>query len=146
MLASRWLRLDPRPAGERKKYLLERVVDVFYRPIERVYMRILAYVIDRRWIVVIAAFATLGSCVPLVQGGAQGLPAQERRGASSRSTCARPRGPAWRRRALAAERIARAVREWPEVTATLMTIGDNTRRRQTWRRSSCASCRPTSAS
>jgi multidrug efflux pump subunit AcrB len=42
MLASRWLRMDPRPAGERKKYLLERVVDLFYRPIEKLYMRILA--------------------------------------------------------------------------------------------------------
>src|SRR4029079_3493658 len=32
MLASRWLRMDPRPASERKKFVLERVVDVFYRP------------------------------------------------------------------------------------------------------------------
>ena len=81
MLASRWLRLDLRPDSERRKSVLERLVDVFYRPIERVYMRVLAFVIDRRWIVVVAAVATLGAIVPAGQGGAQGLLAQERRGA-----------------------------------------------------------------
>ena len=39
MLASRWLRLRPAAARrERKKSLLERLVDAFYRPIERGYM------------------------------------------------------------------------------------------------------------
>ena len=78
MLASRWLRLDLRPEGQRKKYLLERVVDLFYRPIERAYMAILGFVIDRRWIVVLAAFASLGSCIPLFKAVPEGLPAQER--------------------------------------------------------------------
>ena len=43
MLASRWLRLDPRPASERRKSFLERFVDGFYRPIEPGYMHILGF-------------------------------------------------------------------------------------------------------
>src|SRR6185369_4835180 len=49
MLASRWLRLPPGGA-DRKKYLLERVVDFFYRPIERAYMAILSWAVDHRWV------------------------------------------------------------------------------------------------
>ena len=84
MLASRWLRLDPRPDGERKKNVLERVVDVFYRPIERAYMAILGWVLHpwRRLIVVARVH------LPRVRRNAQTgqersgrLPAQERRGA-----------------------------------------------------------------
>src|SRR5260370_9915002 len=46
MLASRWLRMDPRPASERRKNPLERMVDVFYRPIEHVYMGILGFLFN----------------------------------------------------------------------------------------------------
>jgi HAE1 family hydrophobic/amphiphilic exporter-1 len=124
MLASRWLRLDLRPAAERKKFLLERVVDLFYRPIERLYMRILAYVIDRRWIVAIAAVATLGTCVPLVKKVPKGfLPKNDE--AQFEITLRTGEGTSLAATSLAAERIAREVRRWPEVTATLMTIGDN---------------------
>ncbi|HET6147957.1 MAG TPA: efflux RND transporter permease subunit [Polyangia bacterium] len=124
MLASRWLRLDTRPAGERKKYLLERVVDLFYRPIERVYMRILAYVIDRRWIVVVAALATLGTCVPLVKAVPKGFLPKNDEG-QFEINLRTPEGNSLASTALAAERIARELRGWPEVSATLMTIGDN---------------------
>jgi len=124
MLASRWLRMDPRPAAERKKYLLERVVDVFYRPVERLYMRILSYVIDRRWIVVLAALATLGTCVPLVKKVPAGfLPKSDE--AQFEISLRTTEGTSLAATALAAERIAREVRLWPEVSATLMTIGDN---------------------
>ena len=124
MLASRWLRLDTRPAGERKKYLLERVVDLFYRPIEKGYMRILAYVIDRRWIVVVAALATLGTCVPLVKAVPKGfLPKNDE--AQFEINLRTPEGNSLAATSLAAERIARELRGWPEVSATLMTIGDN---------------------
>src|SRR4029077_7583730 len=67
MLASRWLRLDLRPAHERRKSALERLVDWFYRPVEAAYMKVLAFVIDRRWIVVVASLASLGSCFPLMK-------------------------------------------------------------------------------
>src|SRR3569623_867739 len=69
MLSSRWLRLDLRPDSERKKNVLERVVDVFYRPIERLYMAVLGWVVHpwRRWIVVAMCLVALGSIVPLAK-------------------------------------------------------------------------------
>ena len=66
---------------------------------------------------------------------------------SSRSTCACPKGPAWRRPSLAAERIAREVRAWPEVTTTAVDHRRQPPKRPpTWPRSSCGWCPPTSAS
>jgi HAE1 family hydrophobic/amphiphilic exporter-1 len=124
MLASRWLRLDLRPANERKKTILERIVDVFYRPIEALYMKVLAYVIDRRWIVVLAAFAALGSCIPLVKAVPKGfLPKNDE--AQFEVTVLTPEGTSLAATQLSAERIAREVRDWPEVTDTNVTIGDN---------------------
>jgi hydrophobe/amphiphile efflux-1 (HAE1) family protein len=122
MLASRWLRLPPK--GEHKKSALERLVDVFYRPVERVYMKVLGYVVDRRWIVVVASFATLGSCVPLMKAVPKGfLPKNDE--AQFEITVRTPEGTSLAATELAAERIARDVREWPEVRQTNVTIGDN---------------------
>ncbi|HVR62153.1 MAG TPA: efflux RND transporter permease subunit [Polyangia bacterium] len=127
MLASRWLRLHPRTAGERRKNGLERLVDLFYRPIERVYMKILTFVIDRRWIVVVAAFATLGSCIPLVKMVPKGfLPKNDE--AQFEISVRTPEGTSLTSTNLAAERVAREVRDWPEVSATMVTIGDNNTR------------------
>ena len=42
MMASRWLRAVP-AGGHPRKSWLERLVDVFYRPIERVYMMLLRF-------------------------------------------------------------------------------------------------------
>jgi hydrophobe/amphiphile efflux-1 (HAE1) family protein len=127
MLASRWLRLDTRPARERTKSALERMANWFYRPIERAYMRVLAYVIDRRWIVVVAAFAALGSCVPLVQAVPKGfLPKSDE--AQFEISLRPPEGTSLAATQIAAERVARIVRQWPEVATTLVTIGDNTQR------------------
>jgi hydrophobic/amphiphilic exporter-1 (mainly G- bacteria), HAE1 family len=124
MLASRWLRLDTRPEGERTKNGLERLVDVFYRPIERLYMRVLSYVIDRRWIVVVASIATLGSCVPLAKMVPKGfLPKNDE--AQFEISVRTPEGTSLAATNLTAERIAREVREWSEVSDTNVTIGDN---------------------
>jgi multidrug efflux pump subunit AcrB len=123
MLASRWLRLPP-GLGERKKYLLERVVDVFYRPIERLYLRVLGFAMDHRWVVVVAAVATLGSCVPLFKAVPKGfLPKNDE--AQFEISLRTPEGTSLAATRLAAERMARAVRTWPQVSATMMTIGDN---------------------
>ncbi len=124
MLASRWLRLDPRPDAERRKSALERLVEVFYRPIERAYMRTLAFAIDHRWVVVLASVATLASIVPLGKAVPKGfLPRNDE--AQFEITVLTPEGTSLVSTQLAAERIARDVRLWPEVTATLVTIGDN---------------------
>jgi hydrophobic/amphiphilic exporter-1 (mainly G- bacteria), HAE1 family len=124
MLASRWLRLDLRPPHERTKNPLERLVDLFYKPLEHVYMKVLAYVIDRRWIVVVASFAALGSCIPLIKAVPKGfLPKNDE--AQFEISVLTPEGTSLAATQLSAERIAREVREWPEVSATNVTIGDN---------------------
>ncbi|MDB4983299.1 MAG: multidrug efflux transporter Acriflavin resistance protein, partial [Myxococcales bacterium] len=124
MLASRLLRLDTRPEGERTKNWLQRLVDAFYRPIESFYMKVLGFVIDRRWIVVLAAFATLGSCIPLVKKVPKGfLPKNDE--AQFEITVLTPEGTSLAATMLASERIAREVRQWPEVSDTNVTIGDN---------------------
>ncbi len=64
MLAARWLNGPPAEGSSAKKSLLERLVDGFYRPIESLYMAVLRWVMQHRWVVVVAACATLGSCVP----------------------------------------------------------------------------------
>ncbi|HVX95247.1 MAG TPA: efflux RND transporter permease subunit [Polyangia bacterium] len=122
MLASRWLRLPPK--GEHKKSALERLVDVLYRPVERAYMKVLAFVIDRRWIVVVASVATLFSMKFLGPAVPKGfLPKNDE--AQFEISVRTPEGTSLAATELAAERIAREVREWPEVRQTNVTIGDN---------------------
>ena len=84
-------------------------------PIERVYMAVLAVsCVDRRWVVVVAAFATLGSCVPLVKKVPKGfLPVNDE--AQFEINVRTPEGTSLAATQLIAERIAREVREWPEV-------------------------------
>jgi multidrug efflux pump subunit AcrB len=90
-------------------------------------MRVLAYVIDRRWIIVVASLATLGSCFPLVKAVPKGfLPKNDE--AQFEINLRTPEGTSLAATQIAAERIAREVREWPEVETTLLSIGDNQQR------------------
>jgi HAE1 family hydrophobic/amphiphilic exporter-1 len=124
MLASRWLKLDTRPPEERRKSILERMVDWFYRPIERGYMHILAFVMKRRWIVVVAALGALFSLGPMMKAVPKGfLPKNDE--AQFEISVRTPEGSSLAATTIAAERIAREVRQWPEVETTLLTIGDN---------------------
>jgi hydrophobe/amphiphile efflux-1 (HAE1) family protein len=124
MLASRWLRLDTRPEGQRRKSGLERLVNAFYNPIERAYMRILAFAIDHRWIVVLAAVGSIFALGPLTKIVPKGfLPKNDE--AQFEISLRTPEGTSLAATSLAAERIAREVRGWPEVSTTLVTIGDN---------------------
>ena len=124
MLASRWLRLDRRPAHERKKNPLERLVDLFYRPIERVYMAILGWSLRHRWVIVLASVGTL-ALMPVLAKKVPGgfLPKNDE--AQFQIDVRTVEGTSLAATALAAERIAREVRGWSEVTATMVTIGDN---------------------
>jgi HAE1 family hydrophobic/amphiphilic exporter-1 len=148
MLASRWLKYDPRPADERKKNPLEKLVDLFYRPIERFYMailgflftegklrrrfhqsphflgRLLAFFLDRRWIVGLAALLALMSLGKLGKAVPKGfLPKNDE--AQFEVTVQTPEGTSLAATQLSAERIAREVRGWSEVSDTNVTIGDN---------------------
>jgi hydrophobe/amphiphile efflux-1 (HAE1) family protein len=123
MLSSRWLRLAPAVAPARKRYLLERVVALGYRPVEALYVKLLGWVLDHRWVVVVAAAGTLGSCLPLLRSVPKGfLPKNDE--AQFEITVRTPEGTSLAATNLAAERIARELRAWPEVTATVQTIGD----------------------
>jgi HAE1 family hydrophobic/amphiphilic exporter-1 len=127
MLASRWLRLDPRPDHERRKNWLERLVDAFYRPIEGLYMKALAFSIDHRWVVVLASLAALFSIGVIGKRVPAGfLPKNDE--AQFEIVVRTPEGTSMAATNIAAERIAREVRDWPEVSATMVTIGDNNTR------------------
>jgi len=126
MLSSRWLRLDLRPEEERRKNILQRGVDIFYRPIERAYMAVLGWVLHpwRRFIVVGMCLVALISIVPLAKSIPGGfLPKNDE--AQFQIDVRTTEGTSMSATALVAERMARQVRDWPEVTETVVTIGDN---------------------
>ena len=126
MMTSKWLK--PKVQGA-KKPLGERVTDVVYRPIERGYMAVLRFVMKRRWLVVVAAGATLASCVPLAGAANKGfLPVNDE--AHFEVVVRAPEGTSLIQTQLISERIARELRTWPEVERTLLTIGDDNARTQ----------------
>jgi len=126
MLASVWLK-KKKPGAEHKKAFLERVVDVVYRPIERGYMRLLGFCMRRRWVVVVLSFATIGSCFPLAKSARKGfIPIDDK--AQFEVTVRLPEGRSLASAQTTGERVARQIRELPEVIATLVTVGDDAQR------------------
>jgi len=124
MMASRWLTVHK--AGV--KSAGERIVDAFYRPIERAYVAVLRVVMHRRWIVVTAAIVTLGSCIPLAGATNKGfLPVNDE--ARFQMQVRAPEGASLGETRLTAERIARAVRAYPEVALTVTTVADDAQSR-----------------
>ena len=120
MLSSRWLKLG----GHTKKNILEKVVDWFYMPVERLYVRVLRWVMAHRWVIVIASVATLGSCIPLGKRVPKGfIPKSDE--AQMQIAVRAPEGTSLEATKLVGERIAREVRQLPEVRLTVVTIGDN---------------------
>ncbi len=125
MMASRWLR--PMPGGEQTKRGLEHLVDVFYHPVERAYMRVLQFCMRRRWVVVVASLLALAAIPPLGARARKGfLPTADQ--AQFDVLVRAPEGSSIAGTALVAERIARDIRKLPEVYGTLVTIGDNDQR------------------
>jgi HAE1 family hydrophobic/amphiphilic exporter-1 len=124
-LAARFLK--QKAPGDHSKTFLERVVEVFYRPIERAYVGLLAFLMDRRWIVVLASVGSLVAMVPLAKAAKKGfLPLDDR--AQFEVVVRLPEGRSVAATELVGERVARIIREMPEVTATLVTIGDDAAR------------------
>jgi hydrophobe/amphiphile efflux-1 (HAE1) family protein len=120
MLASRWLERHT----SRAKGIGERIVDAFYRPIESAYGALLRFVMRRRWIVVVACVATLGSCVPLARTANKGfLPVNDE--ARFQMQVRAPEGTSLDETRLTAERIARQMRDYPEVKLTVTTVSDD---------------------
>lgn len=126
MLSSRWLK-GARPihdGAQKKKPLLERIVDRAYLPVERTYVSILRWVMKRRWTVVVASVLTLVSIVPLGARVPKGfLPRSD--DAQFELHVRTPEGASLESTGITAERIAREVRKMKNVTSTVTTIGDN---------------------
>lgn len=121
MLASRWLKEHPPGAPPPP---LARIVDLFYRPIERLYMVLLGWAMRWRWAIVLAAVVSLGATVPLAKMARTGfLPIDDR--AQFEVIVRLPEGRSVPATELVGERVARSIRELPEVTATLLTVGDD---------------------
>lgn len=122
MLASRWLKKQQHAGG--KKPILERVVDVVYKPVERLYVGVLAFVMAHRWVVVLLGIATLGSCIPLAGAADKGfLPRNDE--AQFNVSVRAPEGTGLVATQLVGERIAREIRKLSGVESTLTTVGDD---------------------
>jgi len=121
-LAAQWIKGHAGDAG-RPPSLLERVVTAFYGPIERGYMAILRWVMKRRWVVLVACAAVLGSCVPIGKKLPGGFFPQNDQGQFEVNMRA-PEGTSLTATRLTAERIADDIRRIPGVQRTLLTIGD----------------------
>ena len=120
MMSSRWLKAH---VGQTKS-IGERVVDAFYRPIERVYVGLLSFVMKRRWIVVIASLATLGSCIPLAGAANKGfLPVNDE--GRFQVQLRTPEGTSLEETRIVAERMAREIKQLPNVRLTVTTVGDD---------------------
>jgi multidrug efflux pump subunit AcrB len=130
MLASRWLSAHrPLAAGARaaRRPILERVVDRFYHPLERAYVALLGWVMRRRWVVVVASVLTLAATMPLMRTVKKGfLPDSDE--AHFEVNVRAPEGTGVEATAIAAERIARQVRQLPGVAFTVTTVGSNLQR------------------
>jgi hydrophobic/amphiphilic exporter-1 (mainly G- bacteria), HAE1 family len=125
MLAARWL--DPADVVERKKRVLEKLVDRFYHPIESVYMAMLRFVMRHRWVIVVGSLLTLGSCVPLFKAVPKSfIPPNDE--ANFQINVRAPEGTSLATTRLIAERIARETRRLPGVQHTVTSIGDTDQR------------------
>ena len=123
--------LAARMLGRRRKSWIERaldrVVNVFYRPIEAVYMIMLRFSMRHRWVIILACFGALAS-LPTLMGIVQKsfMPPTEE--AEFIVNIRVPEGTTLASTDLLGERVARSIRALPGVESTLLTIGDNDQR------------------
>jgi hydrophobe/amphiphile efflux-1 (HAE1) family protein len=121
-LCARWL--PPPVEGHHEKPFLARVVDVVYRPIERVYMAMLGFAMRHRWLVVLASVGALVATGPLGAGLPSGFVPPDDRGQFEISLRA-PEGTSVAETRLIAERVADDVRALPGVVRTMTTVADD---------------------
>ena len=106
---------------------LNRVVDVAYRPIERVYMVMLGFVLRRRWVIAVACAVVMGSCVPIAKAlPGSFLPLDDK--AKFQVTLRAPEGTSAEESLLIAERAAAQLKHLPSVTHTLITVAEDDQR------------------
>jgi hydrophobe/amphiphile efflux-1 (HAE1) family protein len=118
MLASRFLKANS------ESNVLTRMADRFYNPMASLYQRMLAFALRKRWIIVVASVFVFLTTVPLMALVPKGfLPLNEE--AHLQVQVRAPEGTSLAQTELDTERLARKIRELPQVKATLTTVGDD---------------------
>lgn len=106
---------------------LEHLVNIFYRPVEIVYMALLRFSMRHRWLIVLACVGILGALPTLFKIVQKSFlpPVEEAEFVVNIRT---PEGTTLAATELMTERFAREIRKLPGVDGTLLTIGDNDQR------------------
>jgi multidrug efflux pump subunit AcrB len=123
-LAARLFRGGHATGFDRK---LEHLVNIFYRPVEAVYMVLLRFSMRHRWLIVLACVGILAAVPTLMRIVQKSFlpPVEEAEFVVNLRT---PEGTSLAATDLAAERFARDLRNLAGVEGTLVTIGDNDQR------------------
>jgi hydrophobe/amphiphile efflux-1 (HAE1) family protein len=107
--------------------LLSRAVDYCYRPIERVYLRMLEFSLRRRWVIVVLCALVMGSCIPVAKSlPGSFLPIDDK--AKFQVTLRAPEGTSAEETLLRAERASVLLRRIPGVTHILITVAEDDQR------------------
>jgi hydrophobic/amphiphilic exporter-1 (mainly G- bacteria), HAE1 family len=113
--------------GHQSGTRLGRLVDFFYRPIERVYMAMLGFSLRNRWVVALACAAVMGSCVPVAKSlPGSFLPLDDK--AKFQVTMRMPEGTSAEETLLIADRASTLLRKLPGVTHILITVAEDDQR------------------
>lgn len=106
---------------------LEHLVNIFYRPVEAIYMVLLRFAMRHRWLIVLACVGILAAVPTLMRIVQKSFlpPVEEAEFVVNLRT---PEGTSLAATDLAAERFARDLRNLAGVEGTLVTIGDNDQR------------------
>ncbi len=122
MMSARMLR-----PSSHEKNLLQRAVDVFYKPLERAYMRLLGFSLRNRWVVMVLCALSLASCGPIGKRlPGSFLPEDDK--AKFQVTIRAPEGTSSDETLLIAERVAVDARELPGVAHILVTVAEDDQR------------------
>lgn len=122
MLGARWLKLPDENAPPDR---LTRIMEAFYRPIERGYVAALQFSMRHRWLVVLACAVALVSTVPIAkQLTGRFTPPNDK--AQFQISIRAPEGTSVAETRLIAERVVRDVKQQvPHVEHALITVGDD---------------------
>lgn len=121
MMASRWLRAEDIAEGKSSRE------SRFYAPVERAYMGILGWSMKHRWAVVVVMVLTFAATVPLFLAADKNFIPDDDESQFEVNVRA-PEGSSLETTEVIMESIASRIREYREVSATLLTIGDDPQR------------------
>jgi hydrophobic/amphiphilic exporter-1 (mainly G- bacteria), HAE1 family len=107
-----------------KESFVTKLVDAFYKPIERVYMSMLGFSLKNRWVIVALSVVTMGSCVPVAKSlPGSFLPEDDK--AKFQMTIRAPEGTSSEETLLIAERASVELKKIPGVSHILITVAED---------------------